>query len=155
MGLEQRYHPGMKPAVPMNTVELAPGVAVPEASLKLRFVRGRGPGGQNVNKLSTACELRLSLASLSMLDERALARLRTLAGSRLTDNDELLLFADEFRSQEQNRRAAIERLSLLVRMARVEPKRRRKTRPSRASQERRLESKRRRGQVKSLRRGGE
>jgi ribosome-associated protein len=145
----------MDQPVPLNAVELVPGVAVPETALQVRFVRGRGPGGQNVNKLSTACELRVSLAALSLLGERALARLRTLAGSKLTDADEILISADEFRSQEQNRRAAIERLSLLVKMARVEPKKRRKTRPTRASRERRIEAKKRRGQIKSLRRGNE
>lgn len=138
-----------------NAIRLAPGVTIPAASVQFRFVRGRGPGGQNVNRLSTACELRVAISALSMIGERAISRLRSLAGSRLTDADELLIAADEYRSQERNRVAAVERLSGLVAQALVEPKKRRRTQPTRASRARRIESKKRRGQIKSLRRGAE
>jgi ribosome-associated protein len=138
--------------IPLNAVRLAPGVYLPEAALHLRFVRGRGPGGQNVNKLSSAAELRVKLSDLAtLLRPSAIERLRTLAGSKLTQDQELLIFADEHRSQEQNRDAAIDRLGELVRTAVVEPKRRRKTKPSRASQQRRVDSKKRRGEIKSMR----
>ena len=112
------------------------------AALRIGFTRARGPGGQNVNKLSTAVELRYDLASAGFLDPGARARAATLAGSRLTRNGVLVLFADRFRTQEANRRDALARLEALLEAARVRPERRVKTRPTLASKTRRLEAKR-------------
>lgn len=134
---------------------LAPGMRVPASTLRFRFVRSRGPGGQNVNKVSTACELRLDLADLAdAMTPGAMNRLRVALGpSRLTEAGEIVLFSDERRTQEQNRDAVLERLRDLLVAAIPEPKRRRKTKPSRASKQRRVEGKRRRSQIKQMRQG--
>jgi ribosome-associated protein len=124
---------------------------IPESEYRLAFVRSPGPGGQNVNKVATACELRFHVGSTSLLDESAKERLRTLAGRRLTQHDEIVIEAHRHRSQEGNRRDAIERLEQLVREARHVPKPRRKTRPGRAAKARRLDSKRRQQAKKRLR----
>jgi ribosome-associated protein len=137
-----------------GALEIAPGVSVAADAIRLQFARSGGPGGQNVNKLNTKAQLWVRIDHIVGLSNRALARLRTLAGSRLTQQDEIHLRAETERSQEANREEVFERLRELIVQARVEPKPRRKTRPSRASKQRRLESKRRRGQIKSGRRGG-
>jgi ribosome-associated protein len=136
-------------------VELAPGVRVPESALRWQFARSSGPGGQNVNKVNTKAELWVRLDSLTALSERAVGRLQKLAGRRLTAAGEIHIAADVERTQEANRAAALERLRDLLVQAIREPKPRRKTKPSRASQRRRLESKRRRSQIKARRRGDE
>lgn len=115
-----------------------------------RFVRASGPGGQHVNKTSTAVELRFDIAASSLPDE-VKSRLRRLAGSRLTADDVLVLFAQGARSQELNRQEARERLAELVRRALVRPRARKATRPTRASRLKRLATKSRRSEVKSLR----
>ena len=133
-------------------IELAPGVAVPPTVLRLQYARSSGPGGQNVNKLNTKAELWLSLDDLSMLRPTALARLRRLAGRRrVTSGNELHLSSETERTQEGNRAALMQRLRELLIEAMTEPKVRRKTKPSRAAQQRRLETKRRRGEIKSRR----
>jgi ribosome-associated protein len=124
---------------------------IPAGEYTLAFVRSPGPGGQNVNKVATACELRFSVRATSLLDEAGKARLRALAGRRLTREDELVLEAHRHRTQEANRRDAIERLEELIRQARHVPKPRRKTKPSRAAKARRLDSKRLHKKKKSLR----
>lgn len=133
-------------------MELAPGVSAPESAVEVRYVRARGPGGQNVNKVSTAAEVRIALGSIIGLNDRARTRLIEALGSRLTDAGDILIHCDEHRSQERNREAAFERLRELIVRARIEPKVRRKTRPSRRSQMRRMDAKRHRGQIKSGRR---
>ena len=133
--------------------ELLPGVVVPESALRYQFARSGGPGGQNVNKLNTKAELWVPVAAITGLSERAVARLRALAGKRLTAADEIHLTAETERTQEGNRTAVLDRLRQLLLRAMHEPKPRRKTKPSRASKQRRLESKRRRSEVKSGRRG--
>ncbi|HEX4931760.1 MAG TPA: alternative ribosome rescue aminoacyl-tRNA hydrolase ArfB, partial [Gemmatimonadaceae bacterium] len=110
-------------------------------------------GGQNVNKVATAVELRFNAAASPAIAPDVLARLRTLAGSRMTDEGVLLIDARRHRTQAQNREDARERLADLVRQALVKPRRRRKTRPTRSSVEQRIQSKRRRSDVKR-RRGG-
>jgi ribosome-associated protein len=142
------------PAAPAG-VELAPRVRVPTAAVRFRFVRARGPGGQNVNKVSSACELRVSMSDLAAhLTPGAVARLTEALGSRLTAAGELQLVSDEKRTQEQNREAVLERLRDLLVRAMVEPKRRKKTRPSYGSKQRRLQGKRIRSEIKSGRRAG-
>ncbi len=124
---------------------------IPESEYTLSYVRSPGPGGQNVNKVSSACELRFYVAATSLLDDGGKHRLRVLAGRRLTQNDEIVIEAHRHRGQEANRRDAIERLEQLIIQARHVPKPRKKTRPSRAAKARRVEGKRQRKDVKRLR----
>ena len=124
---------------------------IPEGEYTLAYVRSPGPGGQNVNKLATACELRFFVARTSLLDEDGRRRLRTLAGRRLTRHDEILIQAHRHRSQEDNRRDALARLGQLIAQAREVPKPRKATRPSRAARQRRLDSKRIQKHTKRLR----
>jgi ribosome-associated protein len=124
---------------------------IPPGEYALAYVRSPGPGGQNVNKVATACELRFRVAATSLLDEGGKARLRVLAGRRLTRGDEIVLEAHRHRSREDNRRDAIARLEALIRQARHVPKPRKKTRPSRAVKARRLAGKRMQKDKKRLR----
>lgn len=128
-----------------------PGLEIPDADLEVAFVRSAGPGGQNVNKVASAVQLRFALARNTTLRDDVKARLRQLAGQRVTDAGELLIISRESRSQEQNRRRAEERLLDLVRRALIVPKKRHATKPTRASKERRLESKARTHKNKRLR----
>ncbi len=132
-------------------ISITPDLALPDRDLSWSFVRASGPGGQNVNKVASAAQLRFDLAGTESLDAAAKTRLRAIAGRRLTDEGALLIVARNHRTQEQNRREALERLTLLVRRALVTPKVRRPTRPTRASRERRLERKGERRATKGLR----
>ena len=123
----------------------------PDTALTFRFIRSGGPGGQNVNKVASAVQLRCDLKEWPELPMRVRERLRTLAGRRLTDDDVIVISAQRFRTQEQNKRDALERLEALVTEARIEPKIRKATRPTRASKERRLESKQQRSRIKGAR----
>ncbi|MBX9682394.1 MAG: aminoacyl-tRNA hydrolase [Hyphomicrobium sp.] len=130
-----------------ETIEIA------EDELEERFVRSSGPGGQNVNKVSTAVELRFNLEANTSIPPAAKARLVKLAGRRLTLDGVLIIQADQFRTQEMNRSDAKKRLKDLIVEALVTPKRRIKTRPTRASKERRIKAKAVRSTVKQQRRG--
>ena len=126
-------------------------IVLDEREIEENFVRASGPGGQNVNKVSSAVQLRFDVAASPALPEPVRTRLKTLAGRRLTQDGVLVITAQRFRSQEQNRQDALDRLIELIRRAAVRPTPRRKTRPTLASKQRRLESKGRRSRIKSLR----
>lgn len=127
------------------------GIVLSPAEFEWRFVRASGPGGQNVNKLSTAAELRWDLNATGSLPFGVRTRLEALAGSRVTAEGVLIIQAQRHRTQERNRADALGRLVELVRAAAVPPKPRKKTRPSRASKRRRLDGKKRQGDKKRLR----
>jgi ribosome-associated protein len=133
-------------------LEIGPTLSIDEAEREERFVRASGPGGQNVNKVATAVQLRFDIERSPALDEGVRARLRTLAGNRLTSEGVLVIDARAHRTQAENRQDARDRLADLLRRALVRPKRRRKTRPSAASKERRLTSKKNRSETKHGRR---
>jgi len=132
---------------------ISPQISIPDEEFEWKFIRSSGPGGQNVNKVSSAVQLRFLLPQNTGLPVPVRNRLRRLAGQKLNDDGSILISARSARSQEQNRREALERLADLIRAAAVEPKVRKKTRPTRASKERRIESKKRRSSTK-LQRGG-
>jgi ribosome-associated protein len=130
---------------------IAAGLEIPDSELSLSFVRASGPGGQNVNKLATAAQLRFDLAGSRSLSEDVKARLRSLGGRRVSAEGALLIVARTHRTQEQNRREALARLTDLIRRALIAPKKRHATKPTRAARERRLESKQRQRRTKRLR----
>ncbi|MGO9993163.1 MAG: alternative ribosome rescue aminoacyl-tRNA hydrolase ArfB [Steroidobacteraceae bacterium] len=132
----------------MPPLIIAPDVAIPDEEFEWKFIRSSGPGGQNVNKVASAVQLRFLLPNNTSLPVAARNRLRRLAGQKLIDDGSILISARSERSQEQNRRDALERLAELIRAAMIEPKIRKKTRPTRASKERRIDSKKRRGTTK-------
>ena len=133
-------------------LQITPWLAIDERELEESFIRSSGPGGQNVNKLSTAVQLRFDVRRSPSLPEAVRQRLERLAGSRLTQDGVLVLTAQRFRTQDRNRQDAVDRLVALVRQAAEPPVPRRPTRPSLGSKQRRLESKSRRGLTKLLRR---
>jgi ribosome-associated protein len=140
-----------RPAWEQLLVEITPWLSVGEDELQERFVRASGPGGQHVNKTSTAVELRFDVRGSPTLPEDVKARLEKLAGARLTKDGVIVLFAESARSQEMNRQEARARLVELVRKATVRPKVRRPTKATYSSKLKRLEGKSRRSGVKSLR----
>lgn len=133
-------------------IEITPLLFLDEGELQLDFIRASGPGGQNVNKVSTAVQLRFNVKTSASLPEEVRSRLVYLAGKRITEDGVLIIEARRFRTQEQNRQDALDRLAALIQRAATRPKVRRPTRPSLAAKQRRLESKRRRAEIKKLRR---
>jgi ribosome-associated protein len=136
----------------MPPIHVAPDAEIGDELIEFRQVRASGPGGQNVNKVSNAVELRLDTLGLRFLDDAARARLRRIAGRRMTDLGVIVIDAQRLRSLEQNKADALERVLVMLREALVAPKPRRRTKPTRASRERRLEGKARQARVKRLRR---
>lgn len=121
---------------------------IPESAISEKFLAGTGPGGQNVNKVATACQLRVNVYALGLHPD-AFRRLKSLAGSRMTGDGELIILARRYRSQEGNRADARQRLSDLIDSALVRPERRIKTKPSKAAKARRVDSKKARASVKA------
>jgi len=132
-------------------IRITPSISIAVDELSESFVRSSGPGGQNVNKVSTAVELRFDVRASPSLTEPVKARLIRLAGHRMTKDGVLIIQAERFRTQEANRKDARDRLVELIAAATVVPKRRIKTKPTRASQERRVEGKKKRSTVKKMR----
>jgi ribosome-associated protein len=132
----------------------APVVAIPESELEERFILASGPGGQNVNKVASAVELRFAVTRSPSLPDEVKHRLRALAGRRLSKDGVLVLRGSRFRDQQRNREDVRARLAELIARASIAPKKRKPTKPTRASRERRLTEKKSRSRLKQARRGG-
>jgi ribosome-associated protein len=135
-------------------IQVTPDIAIDDSEISESFVRASGPGGQNVNKVSSAVQLRFDVRQSRSLANDVAIRLMKLAGSRLTKDGVIVITAQEHRQQERNRAEARERLFDLIRQAAVRPTVRRKTKVPKAQKKKRLEGKKRRGEIKKFRRGG-
>jgi ribosome-associated protein len=132
-------------------IRVTPRIALDESEIEEHYIRASGPGGQNVNKVATAVQLRFDVARSPSLPDAVKRRIKTFAGRRLTKEEVLVITADRFRTRERNRADALERLVELIRAAAVEPKIRRPTRPTKVSREKRLATKAVRSKTKKLR----
>jgi ribosome-associated protein len=135
----------------MAVIVVTPEIAIDERELRFEFIRATGPGGQKVNKSSSAVQLRFDVFGSPSLPDEVRSRLIMLAGRRLSEEGVLVIEAKRFRSQDRNRQDAVERLCTLIRQAARRPRRRRSTRPSSAARERRLQEKKRRSALKRQR----
>ena len=134
-------------------IAVSDNIVIDEREIEERFVRASGPGGQNVNKLATAVQIRFDAMGSPSLDEATKARLKRRAGRRMTADGVIVILAQRFRTQEANRRDARNRLAALIKAAAVAPKPRRPTRPTLGARKARMDDKKRRGQIKALRGG--
>ncbi len=132
-------------------IEIAPGLSLNEDELDISFIRASGPGGQNVNKVSSAVQMRFDARKSPSLSNDVSIRLQKIAGSKLTSDGVIVITANRHRTQEMNRKDAIERLVEMIAKAAVAPIKRRATKPTKAAKERRLDAKSRRAGVKSMR----
>ena len=132
-------------------LHITPSIAINENEITFSFIRSSGPGGQNVNKVATAAQLRFDVKNSPSLPEAVKKRLIRLGGKRITDDGVLTITAQRFRTQERNRIDGLERLILLIRKAANPPKPRRKTRPPKKSIEKRIQNKKSRSRIKKLR----
>jgi len=132
-------------------IQITSEIIIEDKEIQMDFIRASGPGGQNVNKVSSAVQLRFDVQGSPSLPEDVRTRLIHLAGNRINDNGILIIHAKRFRTQHRNRQDAVERLIALIKRATIQPKRRRKTKPTEASKQRMLEAKHLRGQIKRLR----
>ena len=133
-------------------IKITEDISIDEKQIRFDFIRASGPGGQHVNKTSTAVQLRFDVKNCRGLNDDIVKRLRVLAGKRMTLEGELIILARSFRSQEKNRADAIERLVQLIKKAAKPVKVRRKTKPSKAARQKRIQNKKHRGELKILRR---
>ena len=132
-------------------LQISDTIVLDDNDIQLEFIRASGPGGQNVNKVSSAVQLRFKVDGCEALSDAIRERLKKIAGRRMTTGGDLIIKAQRFRSQEQNRQDAIDRLAAMIKKAIEAPKYRRPTKPNKASKQRRLASKRRRGELKRQR----
>lgn len=133
------------------TITITPSITLAEEEIEEKFVRSPGPGGQNVNKVETAVQLRFDAANSPALSRPVFYRLKRIAGHRMTLNGVIVITANRFRSQDRNRKDALDRLIELIQEAAIPPKPRRKTKPTKAAKQRRLEGKRQRSGIKKNR----
>ncbi len=133
-------------------IQVTDSISLHENEIQLDFVRASGPGGQNINKVSSAVQLRFDAAHSSALSEEIRNRLKQISGHRMTADGILIIKAQRYRTQDRNREDAIDRLVALIRQAAEKPRQRRRTKPSRAAKQKRMTSKRHRGEIKRRRR---
>jgi ribosome-associated protein len=152
LSLDSRFRGSERGYTVATMIPITPHISIDEREIDESFVRSSGPGGQNVNKLSTAVQVRFDVRNSPSLPGDVRERLTRLAGSRMTNDGVLVIIAQRHRTQGRNREDALDRLVELIRQAAVRPVKRRPTRPTKASRERRIEGKKRRGGIKNLRR---
>ncbi len=133
-------------------IRITDNISLHESEIKLEFIRASGPGGQNINKVSSAVQLRFDAARSAALNEAIRTRLKQVSGHRMTADGILIIKAQRYRTQDRNREDAIDRLIALIRKAAQMPKQRRRTKPSAAAKQKRLAAKHRRGEIKRRRR---
>jgi ribosome-associated protein len=133
-------------------IKITPHISLDESEIHFTFIRSPGPGGQNVNKVATAALMRFDVIHSPALPENIRTRLISLAGNKITNQGELIIKATRYRTQERNKQDAVDRLMDLIRRSAIIPKKRKKTKPTFASTQRRLEKKKQHGQIKTLRR---
>ncbi len=136
----------------ITMIQITDDIYIPDSELQFDFIRGSGPGGQNVNKVASAVQLRFDAEASNSIPEDMKSRLNRLAGKRMTEKGELIIHAKKYRQQEQNRKDAVDRFVRLLQAAARPPRPRRRTKPSRAAKERRIQNKRQTAQKKQLRR---